>query len=543
MSKVCLIFITGGVVSSLGKGLATATIGALLQAHGFTVQLRKFDPYLNIDSGTMNPYQHGEIFITKDGIEADLDLGHYERFTDINTDRYASITAGKIYQRLLQKERRGDYLGATIQVVPHVTDLIQESILYNADKSDFILCELGGTVGDIEGQPFLEAIRQIGYRMTRKRVLYIHLTLIPYMASAHEVKTKPTQHSVKELQSFGIQPDIILCRCKDFISTTNQQKIALFCNIKEKAVISATDVSNIYKLPLVYHRAGLDKQILTHFHRQSRIKVDLDKWSHIMHLSKNLIYTTTIAIVGKYTALTDAYKSLIEALEHAGLANKTRTKIVLLEARTITQQNIAARFTNVNAIIIPGGFGVNGIDGKLIAIKYAREKNIPFLGICLGMQLAVIEISRSLTNIRDANSSEFNPNCLNPVISLLSEWQQNQDTHLRSAAQNKGGTMRLGSYSCIISKPSLAHEVYSSTEISERHRHRYEFNVQYRTQLQRAGVVFSGICAQNNDLVEIIELPQHLWFIGVQFHPELQSRPFAPHLLFVSLIRASLKNA
>ena len=543
MSKACFIFITGGVVSSLGKGLATATIGALLQAHGFTVQLRKFDPYLNIDSGTMNPYQHGEIFITEDGTEADLDLGHYERFTAINTDKHASITAGKIYQRLLQKERRGDYLGATIQVVPHVTDLIQEAILYDADKSDFILCELGGTVGDIEGQPFLEAIRQIGYRMTRKRVLYIHLTLIPYMTSAHEVKTKPTQHSVKELQSFGIQPDIILCRCKNFISTANQQKIALFCNIKEKAVISATDVSNIYKLPLVYHRAGLDKQIFTHFHLQSRVKVDLDKWSHIIHLSKNLTHTTTIAIVGKYTALADAYKSLIEALEHAGLANKTRIKIVWIEARTITQQNIAVRLANVNAVIIPGGFGVSGIDGKLIAIKYAREENIPFLGICLGMQLAVIEIARSLANIRDANSSEFNPNCLNPVVSLLSEWQQNQATHLRSTAQNKGGTMRLGSYSCIISKPSLAHEVYSSTEISERHRHRYEFNVQYRAQLQRAGIVFSGICAQNNDLVEIIELPQHPWFMGVQFHPELRSRPFAPHLLFVSLIRASLKNA
>lgn len=534
------IFITGGVVSSLGKGLASAGLGALLQSRGYKVRLRKLDPYLNIDPGTMSPIQHGEVFVTDDGAETDLDLGHYERFTGVNSRKGDNVTAGQIYSTLLSKERRGDYLGGTVQVIPHVTNLIKEFILNDTGDTDFVLCEIGGTVGDIEGLPFFEAIRQLGYEMGREKSLFIHLTLVPYIPAAKELKTKPTQHSVKELRSIGIQPNILMCRADRPIPENERKKIALFCNIPFESVIEAPDVDTIYRVPVVYHRKGLDTEVLKAFGIQDEAVnniLDLSQWENIADNVTKSKPRINVAMVGKYTGLKDAYKSYIEAFTHAGISNDVDVNLQWVNARTFEDEKVHETLNDVHAIVVPGGFGHSGIEGKIAAARYARENNIPFLGICLGMQLAVIESARNLAGIKDACSTEFGE-CEIPIVGLMTEWMSGDIIQTRKKNDNLGGTMRLGAYECAITKGTLAHNIYGSELISERHRHRYEVNIHYKEQLEKVGVVFSGM-SPSGHLPEIMELKNHPWFVGVQFHPELKSRPFSPHPLFVSFIEAA----
>ncbi|MCC6949080.1 MAG: CTP synthase [Bradyrhizobiaceae bacterium] len=535
------IFITGGVVSSLGKGLASAAIGALLQARGYSVRLRKLDPYLNVDPGTMSPYQHGEVFVTDDGAETDLDLGHYERFTGRPATRHDNITTGRIYQEILAKERRGDYLGATIQVIPHVTNAIKEFILDGNEGFDFVLVEIGGTVGDIEGLPFFEAIRQLGNELPRNQAIYIHLTLLPFIPSAGELKTKPTQHSVKELREIGIQPDILLCRTDREIPREERRKLSLFCNVRESAVIEARDADNIYAVPEAYHHAGLDREVLAAFGIEKAREPELSRWATINERVRNPEGDVTIAVVGKYTGLKDAYKSLIEALSHGGIANKVRVKLDWIESEIFEREDPAPFLEHVNGILVPGGFGQRGAEGKIRAAQFARERGVPYFGICFGMQMAVIEAARNLAAVTGANSTEFGP-CKEPVVGLLTEWLKGNELLRREAGGNLGGTMRLGAYPARLAKGSRVAEIYGATEISERHRHRYEVNTAYRDRLESKGMRFSGM-SPDGVLPEIIEYPDHPWFIGVQFHPELKSRPFEPHPLFASFIGAAVDQS
>jgi len=529
--KTKFIFVTGGVVSSLGKGIASASIGALLESRGLTINLQKLDPYINVDPGTMSPFQHGEVFVTDDGTETDLDLGHYERFTSACMTRLNNFTTGQVYDSVITKERRGDYLGGTVQVIPHITDAIKGNILKLADNVDIVIVEIGGTVGDIESLPFLEAIRQMRYDMGRENVLYIHLTLVPYIATAGEVKTKPTQHSVKELREIGIQPDIILCRTNKALSPDIKAKIALFCNVDRDAVITASDVGCVYEIPLVLHEEGLDDKIVKLLNIWTR-SPKLEQWEKISKNVKNPRHGVTVAIVGKYINLQDSYKSLHEALVHGGIANNCRVNFIYIDSEEVEKTGARSLLKDADAILVPGGFGSRGIEGKIAAIQYAREKKIPFFGICLGMQAAVIEIARNLCNLKDANSSEFNPGTPHPVIDMMPE---------QKGITSKGGTMRLGAYHCIIKKDSHAFRVYGKTEISERHRHRYEVNNNYREILEKGGVVFSGLSPDKN-LVEIMELNNHPYFIGCQFHPEFKSKPMSVHPLFKEFIRAAIKN-
>jgi len=533
------IFITGGVVSSIGKGIAAAALGALLQARGYQVRLRKLDPYLNVDPGTMSPYQHGEVFVTDDGAETDLDLGHYERFTGVAATRNDSITTGKIYQNVITRERQGGYLGGTVQVIPHITDEIKTFVRGNAAGADFVICEIGGTVGDIEGLPFLEAIRQLGNELTSRQTMFVHLTLMPFIASAGELKTKPTQHSVKELQSVGIQPDMLICRAEQPIPEEQRKKLALFCNVQPERVIAAYDVKTIYAVPEVYHAEGLDDQVLSHFGLKTK-KPDLSRWQNITKRINEPKYKTRVAIVGKYTSLKDSYKSLIEALHHGGIANNAKVELDWIDADELSSKALTTRLSQVDAVLVPGGFGVRGTDGKIAAIKYAREKQIPYLGICFGMQMAILEAARDLVGLPDASSTEFGP-CKNPVVCLMTEWEQDGARQRRTNKSDLGGTMRLGAYPCHLKAGSLVRKIYGHADISERHRHRYEVNSKYRAQLEKAGVVFSGL-SPDGELPEIIERKDHPWFVGVQFHPELKSKPFDPHPLFVSFIGAALKH-
>ncbi len=535
------IFITGGVVSSLGKGLASAALGALLQARGYKVRLRKLDPYLNVDPGTMSPYQHGEVFVTDDGAETDLDLGHYERFTGRSANRMDNVTTGKIYQEIIAKERRGDYLGGTVQVIPHVTDAIKTFVLDGNDAFDFVLCEIGGTVGDIEGLPFFEAIRQLGNELPRGDAIYIHLTLMPYIATAGELKTKPTQHSVKELRSIGIQPDILLVRSDRHIPDSDRRKLALFCNVREDAVIPALDVETIYDVPVAYHDAGLDRQVLAAFGEQHAQAPDLDQWREIGRILRHPEGEVTIAIVGKYTGLRDAYKSLTEALQHGGIANKVRVNLDWIESEIFEKEDPAPYLEGVNGILVPGGFGERGTEGKINAVTFARTRDVPFFGICFGMQMAVIEAARHLAGINSASSSEFGETD-EPVVGLLTEWLKGNALETRLAQGDLGGTMRLGAYPALLKPESRIAAIYDETEISERHRHRYEVNIDYMPGLEAAGLSFSGM-SPDNLLPETIELPGHPWFVGVQFHPELKSRPFEPHPLFASFIAAAVENS
>lgn len=532
------IFITGGVVSSLGKGLASAALGALLQARGYKTRLRKLDPYLNVDPGTMSPYQHGEVFVTDDGAETDLDLGHYERFTGRPATRADNVTTGRIYQDILAKERRGDYLGATVQVIPHVTNAIKEFILSGNEGYDFVLVEIGGTVGDIEAMPFLETIRQIGNELPRKHCIYIHLTLLPFIPSAGELKTKPTQHSVKELRSIGIQPDILLCRTDRAIPQEERRKLGLFCNVRESAVIEARDADNIYAVPSAYHEAGLDTEVLAAFGIEPAPEPDLARWKRIETGIRNPEGTVTIAVVGKYTGLKDAYKSLIEALAHGGIANNVRVNLDWIESEIFEREDPAPFLEHVHGILVPGGFGQRGAEGKIRAAQFARERRVPYFGICFGMQMAVIEATRNLAGVAAANSTEFGPT-EEPVVGLLTEWLRGNELERRGLDGDLGGTMRLGAYPAHLAEGSRVSEVYHSTDIAERHRHRYEVNLAYRDRLEACGMRFSGM-SPDGLLPEIIEYPDHPWFIGVQFHPELKSRPFEPHPLFASFIGAAV---
>ncbi len=535
------IFITGGVVSSLGKGLASAALGALLQARGYKVRLRKLDPYLNVDPGTMSPYQHGEVFVTDDGAETDLDLGHYERFTGRPATRNDNITTGRIYQEILTKERRGDYLGATIQVIPHVTNAIKEFIRDGNESFDFVLCEIGGTVGDIEGLPFFEAIRQLGNELPRHHAVYIHLTLLPFIPSAGELKTKPTQHSVKELRSIGIQPDILLCRTDREIPPEERRKLSLFCNVRESAVIEARDVDNIYAVPEAYHAAGLDTEVLDAFGIDPSRSPDLERWRLINERIRNPDGDVTIAVVGKYTGLKDAYKSLVEALSHGGIANKVRVNLDWIESEIFEGEDPAPFLEHVHGILVPGGFGQRGAEGKIRAARFARERKVPYFGICFGMQMAVIEAARNLLGVAEANSTEFAPTP-EPVVGLMTEWIKGNELQTRGEGGNLGGTMRLGAYPAHLARGSRIAEIYGTTEISERHRHRYEVNTKYKGSLEQQGMRFSGM-SPDGILPETIEYPDHPWFIGVQFHPELKSRPFAPHPLFSSFIEAAVEQS
>ena len=536
------IFITGGVVSSLGKGLASAALGALLQARGYKVRLRKLDPYLNVDPGTMSPYQHGEVFVTDDGAETDLDLGHYERFTGRPATRQDNITTGRIYQEILAKERRGDYLGATIQVVPHVTNAIKDFIREGNDGYDFVLCEIGGTVGDIEGLPFFEAIRQLGNDLPPGASIFIHLTLLPYIPTAGELKTKPTQHSVKELRSIGIQPDILLCRSDRAIPESERAKLALFCNVRPSAVIEARDVDNIYAVPEAYHRAGLDREVLAAFGIEPKGEPDLDRWRLINERIRNPEGDVTIAIVGKYTGLRDAYKSLIEALSHGGIANKVRVNLDWIESEVFEREDPTPFLEHVNGILVPGGFGQRGTEGKIRAAQFARERQVPYFGICFGMQMAVIEAARNLCGIDDANSTEFGTTS-EPVVGLMTEWMKGNELHTRGMDGDLGGTMRLGAYPALLQRGSRVSQIYhGASEISERHRHRYEVNTRYKGRLEQHGMRFSGM-SPDGLLPEMIEYEDHPWFIGVQFHPELKSRPFEPHPLFSSFIGAAVDQS
>jgi len=542
-TSVKFIFITGGVVSSLGKGLASASLGALLQARGYSVKLRKLDPYLNVDPGTMSPYQHGECYVTDDGAETDLDLGHYERFTGVPAKKSDNITTGKIYSNVITKERRGDYLGATIQVIPHVTDSIKEYILSDINDEDFILCEIGGTVGDIESLPFIEAIRQLGNELGLSQTCFLHVTLLPYIKTAGELKTKPTQHSVKELQGMGIQPDLLLCRTEDRIPNEQKSKIALFCNLKPESVIEALDSSSIYEVPISYHKQGLDEQICKHFNLDLSKKINLSRWNKINEIQRSSDGNVNIGIVGKYTSLIDAYKSLIEAINHGGLDNNVKVTIKWVNSESLEDQklNLTSFFKDINGIIVPGGFGERGSEGKINAIKYARLNNIPFFGICFGMQMAVIEFARNVLNMKDASSSEFGTTKL-PLVGLLTEWQTKTGLEKRDKESDLGGTMRLGAYDCKLLENSFVSSIYKKKTISERHRHRYEVNNKYISDFKKYGLIFSGM-SPDNSLPEILEVPKHPWFIGVQFHPELKSKPFDPHPLFSSFINASLKQS
>jgi CTP synthase len=536
------IFITGGVVSSLGKGLASAALGALLQARGYQVRLRKLDPYLNVDPGTMSPYQHGEVFVTDDGAETDLDLGHYERFTGRPATRQDNITTGRIYQEILAKERRGDYLGATIQVVPHVTNAIKDFIREGNEGYDFVLCEIGGTVGDIEGLPFFEAIRQLGNDLPRHHAIYIHLTLLPFIPSAGELKTKPTQHSVKELRSIGIQPDILLCRTDRPIPEGERAKLALFCNVRPSAVIEARDVDNIYAVPEAYHAAGLDLEVLSAFGIEPKGEPDLARWRLIDERIRNPEGDVTIAIVGKYTGLKDAYKSLIEALSHGGIANKVKVNLDWIESEVFEREDPAPFLEHVNGILVPGGFGQRGSEGKIKAVQFARERQVPYFGICFGMQMAVIEAARNLCGIEEANSTEFGATA-EPVVGLMTEWMKGNELQIRARGGGLGGTMRLGAYPALLQRGSRVSQTYDgATEISERHRHRYEVNTGYTGRLEQHGMRFSGM-SPDGLLPEMIEYEDHPWFIGVQFHPELKSRPFEPHPLFSSFIGAAVHQS
>ena len=535
------IFITGGVVSSLGKGLASAALGALLQARGYKVRLRKLDPYLNVDPGTMSPYQHGEVFVTDDGAETDLDLGHYERFTGRPATRHDNITTGRIYQDILARERRGDYLGATIQVIPHVTNAIKDFIREGNDGFDFVLCEIGGTVGDIEGLPYFEAIRQLGNDLPRNHAIYIHLTLMPFIPSAGELKTKPTQHSVKELRSIGIQPDILLCRTDRPIPESERRKLALFCNVRESAVIEARDVDNIYAVPEAYSAEGLDAEVLDAFGIEPRQSPDLERWRLINERVRNPEGDVTIAIVGKYTGMKDAYKSLIEALSHGGIANKVKVNLDWIESEVFESKDAAPLLEHVNGILVPGGFGQRGAEGKIRAAQFARERHVPYFGICFGMQMAVLEAARNLCGIENANSTEFGPTP-EPVVGLMTEWLKGNELQKRSASGDLGGTMRLGAYDAVLTRGSRVSQIYGTPEISERHRHRYEVNTAYKGRLEQRGMRFSGM-SPDGILPEIIEYEDHPWFIGVQFHPELKSRPFEPHPLFSSFIGAAVEQS
>jgi CTP synthase len=535
------IFITGGVVSSLGKGLASAALGALLQARGYKVRLRKLDPYLNVDPGTMSPYQHGEVFVTDDGAETDLDLGHYERFTGVHATKSDNITTGRIYSNVLAKERRGDYLGATVQVIPHITDAIKDFIAADLDGEDFVLCEVGGTVGDIESLPFLEAIRQFGNDYGPEKVLFCHVTLVPYIPAAGELKTKPTQHSVKELLSVGIQPQMLLCRADRDIPENERRKIAQFCNIQKERVIAALDVDNIYQVPISYHEQGFDNQVLKYFGMPCEGTPDLSRWEEIVRRVRNPEGTVTIAVVGKYTSLLDAYKSLGEALTHGGIANHVKVKLDWIDAEIFESGDAIQRLEHVHGILVPGGFGERGTEGKIRAAQFAREHNIPYFGICFGMQMAVIESARHMAGLPNAGSTEFGkPDPA--VVGLMTEWVQGNQLVKRQEGGDLGGTMRLGSYNCHLTAGSKVREIYGSDDIVERHRHRYEVNINYREQLEKSGLTFSGL-SPDGILPEIVELPNHPWYIGVQFHPELKSKPFDPHPLFTSFIAAAIAQS
>ncbi|HRE43844.1 MAG TPA: CTP synthase [Terricaulis sp.] len=537
------VFITGGVVSSLGKGIASAALGALLQARGYRVRLRKLDPYLNVDPGTMSPYQHGEVFVTDDGAETDLDLGHYERFTGVSATQGDNITTGRIYQEIIAKERRGDYLGATVQVIPHVTNAIKEFILSDHGDADFVLCEIGGTVGDIEGLPFFEAIRQLGQELDPGQVAFVHLTLLPYIPSAGEMKTKPTQHSVKELRSIGIQPNILLCRCDRPIPADEKRKIALFCNVRESAVVEARDLETIYEAPIAYHAAGLDTELLKHFGVSVAPQPDLAKWETIVKRLKTPDGQVTIGVVGKYTELKDAYKSLIEALHHGGVANNVKVNIRWVESERFEERGDAWHedLHGVHGILVPGGFGERGSEGKIAAVQFAREHNAPFFGICFGMQMACIEAARHQAGLKGASSTEFGES-KHPVVGLMTEWLKGNDLEKRNKAGDLGGTMRLGAYTAALEPGSRVAEIYGGETISERHRHRYEVNTKYREKLEASGLIFSGM-SPDGLLPEIVERRDHPWFIGVQYHPELKSRPFEPHPLFASFIAAALEQS
>ncbi len=532
------IFITGGVVSSLGKGLSSASLGALLQARGYKVCLRKLDPYLNVDPGTMSPTQHGEVFVTDDGAETDLDLGHYERFLGVSATKYDSVTSGQIYSTLLQRERRGDYLGATVQVIPHVTNLIKEFIYKKSEDYDFVLCEIGGTVGDIEGLPYFEAIRQVSNELPRDRTAFIHLTLLPYVAAAKELKTKPTQHSVKELRAIGIQPDILLCRSSKEIPESDINKIALFCNVRADRVIPALDVKTIYQAPISYHNAGLDSAVLDVFGIKSQ-GPNMEKWLEILERINSPKEEINIGIIGKYNIAHDSYLSIVEAINHASISNLVKPNIRWINARNLREENISDKMKNLDAIIIPGGFGNEGIEGKICAIKYARENNVPTLGICLGMQLSVVEFARNICGLSQAGSTEFSE-AKDPIIFAMTKWDREGNIETRKEGGDIGGTMRLGSYPCAIKEGSLAHQIYEQNLINERHRHRYEFNNSYKKLLEDKGMIFSGT-SPDGKLAEIIELTGHPWFVAVQFHPEFLSRPFRPHPLFSSIIKKAIQ--
>ncbi|WP_367714783.1 CTP synthase [Nitratireductor sp. GISD-1A_MAKvit] len=535
------VFITGGVVSSLGKGIAAAALGALLQARGYRVRIRKLDPYLNVDPGTMSPYQHGEVFVTDDGAETDLDLGHYERFTGRSANKQDNITTGRIYQNILEKERRGDYLGATVQVIPHVTDEIKQFVLEGNEDYDFVLCEIGGTVGDIEAMPFLEAIRQLGNELPRGNAVYVHLTLMPWIPAAGELKTKPTQHSVKELRSIGIAPDILLVRADREIPPEERRKLSLFCNVRESAVIQALDVAHIYDVPIAYHEEGLDSEVLAAFGIDPAPKPRMERWDEVADRIHNPEGQVTIAVVGKYTGLKDAYKSLIEALSHGGMANRVRVKLEWIEAEIFEKEDPAPWLEKVHGILVPGGFGERGAEGKILAAKFARERKVPYFGICFGMQMACIEAARSLAGIEDASSTEFGPTN-EPVVGLMTEWLKGNMLEKRTASGDLGGTMRLGAYESKLVEGSKIAAIYGSDEISERHRHRYEVNIGYRQKLEECGLVFAGL-SPDGVLPETVEYPDHPWFIGVQYHPELKSRPFEPHPLFASFIEAAVEQS
>lgn len=537
------IFITGGVVSSLGKGLMAASLAALLQARGYRVRIRKFDPYLNVDPGTMSPYQHGEVYVTDDGAETDLDLGHYERFTGVPSRQSDNVTSGRIYQTIIQKERRGDYLGATVQVIPHVTDAIKEFARADTDDVDFVLCEIGGTVGDIESLPFMEAIRQLRNDLGRLNSVFVHVTLVPYIAAAGELKTKPTQHSVRDLTSLGIQPDVLVCRCERPLPEGERAKIALFCNVPKEAVIPALDASSIYGVPLQYHAEGLDDAVLAAFGIDAGAAPDLAQWNDIMDRLGNPEGEVTIGVVGKYVGLADAYKSLNEALAHGGIANRVKVNIRWIDAELFEkgEADIAAQLEPMHAILVPGGFGERGSEGKIASVRFARERNVPFFGICLGMQMACIEGARNTAGIAEASTTEFGPTS-EPVVGLITEWMSADGLQKREEGGDLGGTMRLGAYPARLAGNSHVASIYGASDISERHRHRYEVNVHYRDPLERGGLVFSGM-SPDGTLPEIVERPDHPWFVGVQFHPELKSKPFDPHPLFASFIAAALKQS
>ena len=536
------IFITGGVVSSLGKGLASAALGALLQARGYSVRLRKLDPYLNVDPGTMSPFEHGEVFVTDDGAETDLDLGHYERFTGVSARMTDSVSSGRIYSNVLEKERRGNYLGKTIQVIPHVTDEIKDFIKIGEDEVDFMLCEIGGTVGDIEGLPFFEAIRQFSQDKQRGECIFMHLTLLPFVKASGELKTKPTQHSVKELRSIGISPDILVCRSEGSIPQKEREKLALFCNVRPESVISAKDLNSIYEAPISYHQEGLDQAVLDAFNITPAPKPDLSKWEDVKDRLNNPEGHVNVAIVGKYTQLEDAYKSIAEALTHGGMANRLEVKIKWVDAETFEKEDPEIHLSGFHAILVPGGFGERGTEGKIMAAKFAREHKIPYLGICLGMQTAVIESARNMAGISNAGSEEFDHEAgkrrFEPIIYHLKEWVQGNHKVSRNVEDDKGGTMRLGAYSAVLAEGSNVAKVYNSTDIEERHRHRYEVDINYRKELEKNGLIFSGM-SPDGRLPEIVELSDHPWFIGVQFHPELKSKPFGPHPLFRDFIKAA----